>query len=90
MSILMKVGKTREEAARLVVSVLRRSGMKLGGRRQLQWGTVASWRDQVRRAKPGADGAAVDYHLLVESGDLMGMPTVPADIEHEDCKAARP
>jgi hypothetical protein len=83
MSTLMKVGKTREEAARLVVNVLHRSGVKLGGRRQLRWGTIASWRDQVRKAAPSKDEAAFHYQLLLESGDLMGMPAVPANMEPE-------
>jgi hypothetical protein len=63
MSILMdKGGLGREEAAKRVADKLRREDVALGGRRQLNWGTVAAWRDQVReqlKAKRTQDNAAV-------------------------------
>jgi hypothetical protein len=83
MSLLMKIGQTREEAARRVANELCRNGVKLGGHRQLRWGTVASWRDQARRASPSADGASFTYRLLIDGGTLVGMPTVAANMRHE-------
>jgi hypothetical protein len=60
MSILMaKGGLGRDEAAKRVADKLRREGVTLGGRRQLNWGTVAAWRDQVREQEQNADNMAV-------------------------------
>jgi hypothetical protein len=50
MSLIMDAGLGRKEAARRVAEELRRGGVKLGGRRQLDGGTVASWRDQAKVA----------------------------------------
>jgi hypothetical protein len=83
MSLLMKFGQTREEAARLIAAELRRNGVKLSGGQQLNWGTVASWRDQVRRAAPSQSEASFCYRLLIDGGMQMGMPALPADMEHE-------
>jgi hypothetical protein len=83
MSLLMKVGQTREEAARRVTNVFRRSGVKLGGRRQLQWGTVASWRNQAKRAPPESSEVSFSYRLLIDGGMLMGTTAVPVYAERE-------
>jgi hypothetical protein len=51
MSLLMKNGCRREEAARQVAAELRRGGMTFGDRRNREpWRTVADWRDQAVKA----------------------------------------
>jgi hypothetical protein len=55
MSLLMEVGHSREEAATRVARQLVALGVKLEGNRQLNWRTVASWRDQVMKAGPVRD-----------------------------------
>jgi len=49
-SILMASGFGRVESAKGVAAVLRREGVMLGGRRELSWRSVASWRDQMKKA----------------------------------------
>jgi hypothetical protein len=75
MSTMMKAGLEREEAARRVADELRRGGVKLGGRRHLDGGTVASWRDQAKAAKGRTDVAMV-YRLCMEGRGLLG-PMAP-------------
>jgi hypothetical protein len=76
MSAMMKAGLGREEAARRVADQLRRDGVKLGGRRHLAGGTIASWRDQARAAVKDGLGVAMIYRLCMEGGRLHG-PMAP-------------
>jgi hypothetical protein len=53
MSMLMIIGYTRTEAAKSVKAVLSRNGFALGGRQELTWRSVATWRDQFAQATKG-------------------------------------
>jgi hypothetical protein len=81
MSRLMDAGLGREEAGRRVANELRRGGVKLGGRRQLDGGTVASWRDQAKTAAPDGTGIATVYSLCTDGGLFVGATTVPSAVE---------
>jgi hypothetical protein len=66
MAILVDVGFRREEAAKMVVGVLRREGVVLDrGTRHLKWTTVAGWRDRMGNV-PENDTAAITYRRLMD------------------------
>jgi hypothetical protein len=76
MSAMMDAGLSRKGAAQRVADELRRAGVDLGGRRHLDAGTVASWRDQARAAKDGNEIAMV-YRLCMDGGQLQGPMSPP-------------
>lgn len=88
MSLMMDAGLGREEAARRVANELRHSGVKLGGRRQLDGGTVASWRDQAKAAVQDGTGFAAVYRLCTDGGKLVGAmlprPVVELDAQQRE------
>jgi hypothetical protein len=62
MTLLMDRRFARPEAAKVVVGCLCDCGVKADGRRQLNWSTVASWRDQMKKpplAKAYAERLAI-------------------------------
>jgi hypothetical protein len=48
---LMKLGLSREDAAKKVAAKLHKNKVKIPGRRVLSWRTVAQWRDEIRSQK---------------------------------------
>jgi hypothetical protein len=87
MSAMMKAGLSREDAAQRVANELRRAGVDLGGRRHLDGGTVASWRDQARAAKDGNEISMV-YRLCMDGGRLQGpmSPPITWDFDEQQCE----
>jgi hypothetical protein len=73
----MNAGLGREEAARRVADQLCRGGVKLGGRRHLDGGTIASWRDQARAGAKDGTWVATVYRLCMEGGRLQGRMAPP-------------
>jgi hypothetical protein len=47
-SALMKLGLSREDAAKKVAAKLRENKVKIPGKRVLSWRTIAQWRDEIR------------------------------------------
>jgi hypothetical protein len=76
MSVMMNTGLGREEAARRVADELRRGDFKLRGRRHLDGGTLASWRDQARAAAKDRTRVGMVYRLCMYGGRLQG-PMAP-------------
>jgi hypothetical protein len=68
MSLMMEAGVGREEAARRVADEHRRDGVKLGGNRHLDSGTVASWRDQAKAPAQDRTKFAAVYRLCMDGG----------------------
>jgi hypothetical protein len=87
MSAMIDAGLSRDEAAQRVARELRRAGVDLGGRRHLDGGTVASWRDQAKAAKNGNELATV-YRLCMEGGRLQGpmSPPIYWKFDQEHCE----
>jgi hypothetical protein len=69
MTNLIDEGRSREQAAKLVAATLEKGGVKLDGRRSLDWKTVANWRDQLNEiTTPERDelGRVTIYRSMVE------------------------
>lgn len=86
MEILMCVFG-REAAAKSVASVLEREGIKLDGRTELTWRTVAGWRDQLKSFHEDSQAKEAYRHLmqihqeLSEHGALLQKLDTPAKSE---------
>jgi hypothetical protein len=83
MSLMMDAGFGRKEAARRVADELRRSGVKLSGRREIDGGTVASWRDQAKVAVQDGTGFAAIYAYCTDGGLLVDHLAVPPTMEFD-------
>lgn len=86
--MLMKAGRKKEEAAREVVKKLRKYGVPIKGKKDIQeWETVVRWREDLAKAGRGAGWHNLDWdlygglYLLEKEGRLRFIKDGSADPE---------